>query len=161
MPTPTYTPLQTITLSGSASSVIFGSIPSSYKDLVLVIQGSVTSNTNIFVRFNSDSTAGNYSYVYMLGAGSGSGSSGATSGNGWGVLLSGALSTNIYQIQDYSATDKHKSALLRTSQGNSGDVIAYAGRWANTNAINSIGLYPSGSFTFNSGSTFSLYGIAG
>jgi hypothetical protein len=59
---------------------------------------------------------------------------------------------------DYSATDKHKTVLARHNNS-AGEVSMSAGRWASNTAINSISLkvLPSGSF--NSGATFSLYGV--
>lgn len=163
-----YIALANITLSSAQSSVTFSSIPTSVngqnlRDLILIVEGQASSNTNIFVRFNSDATQTNYNFVFMLGAGSSSGTSGTGNTNGWGVVLSSAngRSINHYQIMDYSATDKHKTTLLRTSQGNGGDVIAYAGRWANNNAINTVAVFPSGGVTFSQGMTLALYGIAG
>jgi hypothetical protein len=63
---------------------------------------------------------------------------------------------SILQIMDYSATDKHKSALTRTTHTSQSVVEALASRWANTAAITSLAV--SGG-TFNVGSTFALYGI--
>ena len=68
------------------------------------------------------------------------------------------LSQQVVQIMDYSATDKHKSVLLRHSDS-ARQAAAYAARWANTAAITSMVLAPS-SGTFSSGSSFALYGMA-
>jgi hypothetical protein len=69
-------------------------------------------------------------------------------------------SAGVTTIMDYSATDKHKTSLSRGNalgQANV-SVIAYASRWANTNAITSLTvLLESGSFL--TGSTLSLYGV--
>ena len=44
---PTYTPLQSIVLTSSASSVTFSNIPQTYQDLVLVVNPSgVGANTD-------------------------------------------------------------------------------------------------------------------
>ena len=62
------------------------------------------------------------------------------------------------QFMDYSATDKHKSALSRANNAEIG-TMASALRWANTAAITSIE-----SFAFSNswaaGGTVNLYGIA-
>jgi hypothetical protein len=109
-------------------------------------------------RLNSD-TGNNYSYVFMLGNGSSS-SSGSGSGESFGRFGNASTAdfeSTIFNIFDYSATDKHKTGLSRTNIA-SIYTVAYASRWANTSAVNSITFSPdSGNFTANS--NFSLYGI--
>jgi hypothetical protein len=65
----------------------------------------------------------------------------------------------IAQVMDFSATDKHKTYISRENMG-AGQVVAWSGRWASTSVVTSVGLACVG-FSFNSGSTFSLFGIAG
>jgi hypothetical protein len=94
----------------------------------------------------------------MVGTGS-SATSFATSGasvtgNAVGVYTY-QQGNGIINIQDYSATDKHKTWI---SRGNWGWTSAFGGRWANTNAITSVKILVSGT-TFQSGATFALYGI--
>jgi hypothetical protein len=148
-------------LTSTDADITFSSIPATYRDLILVIEGTGTANFNPVFDINADGTTANYSIVFMLGAGSGSGTSGTATTRGWGVMLNSAngRSSNIYQFMDYSATDKHKTTLIRTSQGNGGDVIAYATRWANTAAINSLRITTGGAAVYNIGTTFNLYGI--
>jgi hypothetical protein len=161
MPTATYTPLATVTLASSASSVTFSNIPATYRDLILVVTGTGTINTNPTIQFNAD-TGNNYSNVWMGGSGS-SASSGQNSSVNYNFAgaISPSQSNNILQIMDYSATDKHKTSLVR---GNSADstlgeaVSAWAGRWANTAAITSVRFFLS-SGNLNTGTTLSLYGI--
>jgi len=74
MPTPTYTPLATVTLGSATSSVTFSSIPATYRDLILIFDGTRTGNNNVQYRFNSD-TGTNYSTVIAAGNGSGTTSS--------------------------------------------------------------------------------------
>ena len=161
MATPTYVPLGAITLASTDSEIVFSSIPANYRDLILVMNGTTSVNANIFLRFNNDS-ANNYSWVYMRGDGS-TAVSGAT-GSSNSVLTSAtaywinATPTNtIAQIFDYSVTDKHKTVLVR-NDGSTRASEATASRWASTSAINSIYLTLTGG-AFNSGSTFSLYGV--
>ena len=162
MATQTYRALATTTLGSAASSVTFSSIPATYRDLVLVFQGTVTgSQGNNFLYFNGDTTGSNYSWIRMLGTGSSTASDTAPN-DGSKPSVSDVAPTTInqviIQIMDYSATDKHKTRLSRSDQSTS-TVIAYASRWANTNAVTSIE-YSAGSGTnWSSGSTFSLYGI--
>ena len=57
---------------------------------------------------------------------------------------------------DYSATDKHKTTLVRNDQ--SGVTGMWAGRWANTAAINRLDIIGANG-TFPIGTTLNLYGI--
>lgn len=158
------TPLANITLGSSAATVSFTSISGSYRDLLLVssvtgLAGSPVS-AGAFARFNSDSGS-NYSTVYMYGNGSSTGSgTEATTTLFWGAFPA-AGGNHLFQILDYSATDKHKSVLGRAN-GNGASVWAHAGRWASTAAITSIVLTAPdyGTQTFNAGSTFMLYGVS-
>ena len=161
MPTQTYTPLATVTLASTASSVTFSSIPATYRDLIVVASYSVTSAANSLIRVNGDSGA-NYNMVMMNGNDGGS-PTGSTSytGNEFYFSWSAAIPTNeigtgVIQFLDYSATDKHKSGLIR--HGSSREVTTFATRWANTTAISSISLTASAT-TYRVGSTFSLYGV--
>jgi len=163
--TNTYIALSTITLATATSSVTFGSIPQTYRDLVLVIFArSASTDSNLRLRFNGDSGS-NYTYVRMFGNGS-SAFSDSTGSSGLQVARltqnnAAEYGTGMNHIMDYSATDKHKTVLSRTGVA-SAFTFANAGRWANTAAITSLTFtgYDSG-FDIGSGTTFSLYGIAG
>jgi hypothetical protein len=163
------TALATLTLGSAQSTVTFSSIPATYRDLRLVIVADMTSGAEqMRMRLNSDSTYSNYSGVGMAGTGSSalsatwSGSAGYGEGSRIQYQAFQQASTSAVQteinILDYSATDKHKTTLVRASKP-AGGVDAIASRWASTSAVTSILLDMfSGSFT--AGSTFSLYGIA-
>jgi len=163
MPTPTYTPLATVTLGSAASSVSFSSIPSSYRDLIVVADGAVSSAGGLNYRVNGD-TASNYSYVTMRNnlntPASEAGPNDRLTGTNQSAT-SGTRLMNTIQILDYSATDKHKTALTRATynqNSNSAFVTeASASRWANTSAINSVTVFSGANFSI--GSTFSLYGV--
>jgi len=150
MATPTYDLLDSTTLASSASSVTFSSISQDYRDLVLVVGWGYAD-----FRFNSD-TGSNYSKVVMAGR-----SAGASSASGTGTVIgpqyaSSVAGVSILQIMDYSATDKHKSCLLRISS-NASVTEATAGRWANTAALTAIEVRGT---TFPADTTFHLFGIA-
>jgi hypothetical protein len=155
MPTPTYTPLATVTLAGTASSVTFSSIPATYRDLILVIEGLATSDSAIKIAFNSDTTDANYPFVYMRGNGS------TTDSNTADRLISQFYSASrnnlICQIMDYPATDKHKTLLIRDQNANA-QTLARAMRWSNTSAVTSIAITTATS-TFAATTTFALYGV--
>jgi hypothetical protein len=158
LPTPTYTPLATVTLGSTGTSITFSNIPGTYRDLVLISNITrATADGVIQIQLNGD-TGSNYSRVWMLGTGSGSGSSGTSTDAAYRMLsYSTRLSTVISQLFDYSATDKHKTMLWRGNDSGA-EVNAMAGRWANTAAVTSLRVY-SDAGNFASGSTFSLYGI--
>jgi len=158
MPTPTYTPLATVTLTSSASSVTFSSIPATYRDLVLVV---VPFGATPYITINSDSTSGNYPVVYMAGNGSITlSSSSDTFGQlRMGVFVGGSDAIYTSQFLDYSVTNKHKSILSRASRS-AGGVEASAARWASTSAITTLQVFGASGGTFTSGTSFSLYGIA-
>jgi hypothetical protein len=151
------------TLTSSAASVTFSSIPGGYKDLVLSVEyKSDAGATNIRPIFNSDSGS-NYSYVLMSGDGNSTVSGSGTVAYVRSYQNCSATSTEAhtltYQIQDYSATDKHKTTLIRgNSVGSYSGTEAFANRWASTAAITSITC--NNPFTnFAIGSTFRLLGV--
>jgi len=156
MPTPTYRPLATVTLGSSTSAVTFSSIPGTYRDLILVLDGTASVGINGSVYFNSDTTAANYPYLRMTGNGS---TASSNSGNNIWFDFQTSKSMAVIQIMDYSATDKHKTSLSRWN--NPASVIgATAIRWTNTAAVTSLQVKDTNnSATFASGSTFSLYGV--
>jgi hypothetical protein len=156
MPTPTYTPLATVTLGSSASSVTFSSIPATYRDLVLVVEGFGSGGDAALMTLNGDTTNSNYSYVRMYGTGSGSGVSSAANAREIINIYTGR-GTHIIQIMDYSATDKHTTSLSRSSTAGT-IVMAFASRWTNTAAVTSVSLSLGGS-TFEPTTVLSLYGV--
>lgn len=159
MPTSAMTALATITLASAQSTVTFSSITGSYRDLRLIVSATNSSaSTNLRLQYNGD-TATNYSFVVMEGNGSSAIS--AASGAFAGALVGEsyvAESMQVIDILDYSATDKHKTALARNNRP-AGATTAIANRWANTAAITTILVFP-GSSTFAAGSTFTLYGVS-
>ena len=164
MATPTYTLIDSVTLGSSAASVTFSSISQDYGDLVLVLNSQPTAAaSNVKLRLNGD-TGSNYTQVRVEG-GFGTASSDATVGYSLDFFASTSARTSTgtslwnYQIMDYSATDKHKSILLRYNAVAYGYVGAAAGRWANTSAVTSLEVTYSGG-NIEPGTTFFLYGIA-
>jgi hypothetical protein len=160
MPTPTYTPLANLTLGSAAANVTFSSINQTYRDLVLVIHSKGSTTQDHRIRFNGDSGS-NYSRVSMSAntsaavSGSGSGTEGVISSWAFATTTQEILIT--VQVMDYTATDKHKTALVRSNNPASG-VEAIAVRYASTSAVTSLLVFPS-SGNWAAGGTFSLYGI--
>lgn len=158
----TYTPIATQTLSSSATTVTFSSIPATYTDLVLVFNPIVTTTSGVDIQmtFNSD-TVSNYSRTYLLGDGStaSSGRSSTQTSYAPGGIYNN--STVTIQIPNYANTSTFKTPIARVSIA-SQYTAATVGLWRKTpEAINRIDITTSVSSNFNTGSTFSLYGIAG
>ena len=161
-PINTYVPLESIVLTNAASSVTFFNIAQSddsgtYKDLVLVCNGTTSAGQGIYLYLNNDTTAGNYSRVVMYGDGTSYASGAASDAKSLDFYTSPTVTTT--NIMDYSATDKHTTILNRVNAASS-IVEAVAARWANTAAVTSVKVQTT-TGTFSIGSTFSLYALHG
>lgn len=162
MPTATYDLIASNVLTSSASSITFSSIPSTYRDLVVIVQGTSGSITTITLTANSETS---YPFVDFYGWGASRGSRSGTRSQIYGAFISGlANGFSIFQIQDYSATDRNKGVLVRNNQPlqNSpyvSEVITQAARIATNSAITTITVGLTGG-SYNSGASFYLYGIA-
>jgi hypothetical protein len=163
MPTATYIALANTTLSSTATSITFSSIPANYQDLIVIMSIKLTAGAETKVQFNS-STA-NYSMAQAAFTGSSNFSNGGV-GNSWAWITpnsftsTGEFDNCIMHIMDYSTTNKHKGYVSRynsLSTNNYSNMIA--GRWSETQAISSLTIYVS-SNSFTSGSTFAIYGVA-
>ena len=156
----TYTPISTTTLGSAAASVTFSSIPSTYTDLVIVINGAYASSDDSSpgLRFNSD-TGSNYSETGLDGNGSSATSfrdSNATAA--FLASMSATISTSIINIMDYANTTTYKTSISR-GNNSANRVRAYVAMWRNTAAITSIQIITNATPNFATGSTFTLYGI--
>lgn len=166
----TYTPIYSQTLSAAVTSVTLSNIPSTFTDLVLIMQAKSTGTYgSLRVNVNSDS-ATNYSHIAFGGTGSSAGSSKASNQNWFDFCRTSGLSSDgfgIYTVNfmNYSNATTYKTVLDRTNVqfGTAGDgVEAIVGLWRSTAPINSITLATPGGGTFGNfaiGSTFTLYGI--
>jgi hypothetical protein len=158
-----YTPLANLTLStGTAQEVNFTSISGAYRDLVCIATITSSAGTGSINqhRFNSDAGS-NYSWVLMEGNGSAPGTT-ASSGTFFPLAITTDMTTTgrtqiIYNIMDYSATDKHKTTLIRSDLSEQ-RTAATVVRWASTAAITSFRIRAN--TTFAAGSTFALYGVS-
>jgi hypothetical protein len=156
----TYTPIASITLGATTSSVTFSSIPSTYTDLVIITNGTMASGEeSLAIQFNSD-TASNYSTSFVYGSGSSAISSRQSSQTKIYVgRASTENSTSIFHIMNYANTTTNKTVLARGN--NTSVIMLQCGLWRNTAAINTINISSWGGFNFSSGHTFNLYGILG
>jgi hypothetical protein len=157
----TYEPIATYTAPSAQTGYTFTAISGAYTDLILVANILPASSARVKLRLDGDS-GNNYSYTILTGNGS-SATSGRESSISeinyyWNGLPTG-WSNYILQFQNYSNTTTFKTILGR---GNSTAVETFAsvGLWRSTSAIDSIELRSSVG-TFDTGSTFTLYGIKG
>jgi hypothetical protein len=163
----TYTPIATQALSSAAASVTFSSIPNTYTDLVFILNVrtvSAVTGVQFFCRLNGDG-ASNYSWTNVAGNGSSAYSERLTNdaycrlGTVAGSLsASGIFSPNIINLQNYSNTTTNKTILTRGNT-TSAEVAASVSLWRSTSAISSVVFYVAGLANWDTGSTFTLYGI--
>jgi hypothetical protein len=156
----TYVALATNTLGSNASDITFSSISGSYTDLVLVVNGYLDADNNVFLQFNGD-TGTNYSMTSLRGDGTSatSAQNSSVAQMYLGGILDTATGNAICSIQNYSNSTTYKTVLARVNGVTSGATQARVGLWRSTSAITSVKVGAlSGSFI--SGCTFSLYGIA-
>lgn len=167
MPLPsTMTPIATQTLSATAGSMTFSSIPQGYTDLKVIIVGyAYTSDSygGLQIRFNGDSGA-NYSYTGMFAITSAN-SYTSSSATFWspGVIQDFTTGSNTFvssaelNIMNYSNTSTYKTGISRTSVPKY-RVDATVGMWRSTSAINSITITPTDT-PLNVGTIVTIYGI--
>jgi hypothetical protein len=154
----TYTPIATTTLSVDTVSYTFSSIPSTYTDLILIMNAGVTTTGPINVQVNSD-TAGNYSYTRIYGNGTSATSDRFTANSSFdlGYFPNDLNNNSITHFMNYSNTTTYKTVLNRWNS--TGFATAVVGLWRSTAAINSIKLFNASPYNLKAGSTFTLYGI--
>ena len=158
----TYTPIATTTLGSAAASVTLSSISGAYTDLILVIsaQGASGASSAINAYFNSD-TAANYSYTQVTGDGTTAASARNQDSTrmrlGWSAISS-AFGVSIVHIENYANTTTNKTTLVRFN-----DAAAITGAavntWRSTAAVTGITMNLNSGANFNTGSTFTLYGV--
>lgn len=157
----TYVPIQTTTLGTSAASITLSSIPTTYTDLVLVINPSSTSagvNNEVQVGNGTVDTGSNYSTTQIYGDGTTPYSTRLANSSFTYSGMAEPNATSVIQFMNYANTLTYKTFLSRGS-GPSSYVTAEASLWRNTAAINIIKLTGQ-SGSYGAGTTFTLYGIA-
>jgi hypothetical protein len=161
----TYEPIATTTLGSATTTVTFSSISGSYTDLVLVTNTIATSAADFYIRFNNDTTS-TYSITVLSGTGT-SAVSNRSSGtfmylNYNGQIQTSMNSNSITNIMNYANSTTYKTVLDRFNVASGGTNLgteAIVGLWRSTSAITRIDISSAGA-NFNTGSTFTLYGIS-
>lgn len=159
----TYTPIATNTLGSAASSVTFSSISGTYTDLVLIMNlGTSTTNADVYINLNGDNGS-NYSRTVLYGTGSTAGSTRGTNDTRFNLTYYGNPTTafswiGIVNFMNYSNTTTYKTFLSKATNADTYGVNDQVGLWRSTAAITSMVISnPFGNF--NTGATFTLYGI--
>lgn len=157
----TYEKIASTTLGGTSTSVTLSSIPSTYTDLVLILNLTATVALDMGIRVNGD-TGTNYSETIIGGNGTTAATTRTTSSTLWGNIYT-AVSTvsgnfnGIVNFNNYSNTTTYKTMLNRFNSTSYGTEAIMA-LWRSTSAINSVTVLAQNS-SFAAGSTFTLYGI--
>lgn len=153
----TYEAIATYSSSGSSTEFNFTSIPSTYTDLIVVVDGKTISGATFACQLNGD-TGNNYSYTRLYGNGSSAGTDRSTNSARWDWSIGSATDplNIILQFQNYSNSSTYKSVLCRSN-----NPINYVGTiiglYRSTSVISSIKIYTTN--TFASGTSATLYGI--
>lgn len=166
MATNTYVALASYTIPSAVSTYTFTSIPQTYTDLVMVVNGGLSTANQSFrfqVGNGTIDTGNNYSYTYLAGNGSSASSSRASNTSGFNAYhVAGQSDANIknnviLHFQNYSNTTTYKTVLNR---GNSDlETAATVALWRSTAAINTI-LVGTTSGNIVAGTTITIYGVA-
>ena len=173
--TNSYESISTVTVgSGGAASVVFSSIPSTFKHLQ--IRGIARSNRanvedGISVRLNAD-TGGNYDAHNFFGNGAsvGSGFTGATETRIETYLIPGnnatasSFGTVVVDILDYLDTNKKKTVrIFGGYDHNGGGYVGITSGLYTVSPVATTGvtLFPQIGTLLQEFSTFALYGIKG
>jgi hypothetical protein len=163
-----YESIATITPYTTTSTVVFSSIPSTYKHLQIRWFARGSSLAGLYWTFNGDNGA-NYARHRISADGSSASVSGLASQNqiytvaSWGIPnATSTFAGGVYDILDYQNTDKYKTmrGLAGQDSNGSGGVEFVSGLWMNTTAINSITISPN-TGTIQANSHWALYGIKG
>jgi hypothetical protein len=152
--------------TGASNTILFSSIPQTYKHLQLRFSGLATSGgATVTMRLNGD-TGTNYSRHYLTTQATTITVGGNANANqmavaGWNTGSSTTYPTvAIIDIHDYASTTKNKTVRIFSGidLSTDGDVELNSGAYLNTSAITSISIIGS---TWTTTSVFSLYGIKG
>lgn len=166
----TYDSIATQTLGSAATTVTFSSIPGTFTDLICISNVQVNIGGGPVVTFNND-TGSNYSITRLYADGSTVGSNRNNNQTnldlgtgGQASITANQYSPYIFHFMNYSNATTNKTSLLRLSSAGGGfsglaEIDLCVGLWRNTNAITTITLTCSNGRNFQSGSTFTLYGI--
>lgn len=168
--TTTYDCIAATTLGSNTNIVTFTGISQAYTDLILIANAQTTTDGYYEIRVGNGSidTGTNYSYTNLFGDGTGANTIRDaniarifTTNSGIQMGATGVNYPLIVHFQNYSNTSTNKTILFRhNSPSGTSIVVAGAGLWRNTSAINQISIQNNFSAAnYTAGSTFTIYGI--
>ena len=164
--------IATVTPYTTTSTVVFSSIPQTYKHLQIRAIGRTTrtaggADDNLKITFNSDTT---YSWHYLLGDGATASAGGGTTSTAMlqvglpGATATTAFSATVIDLLDYTSTTKNKT--VRTLSGydtNGAGIVGLSSGldYATPAAITSITISSWNAANFVANCHWALYGIKG
>lgn len=158
--------IQSQSLSASAASVTFSSIPQTYKSLKVVISAR-TSGTNVDAAIKVNNVTTGYTHRWIYGNGASALSSNSTlQERGWYVDKSADTANTFGSTEvtfpNYSATVTHPYSTDTVMENNGSTAFSgfFASLCSDTAAITSVSFGTTDSSNFVFGSTFTLYGLA-
>lgn len=164
----TYEPIANTTLTGTAATISFTSISSSYTDLVLIIDGKMdSSGGTIYMTMNSD-TGSNYNGITLGGAATNTNTKYNFYNGTQGVPLAGYNGLNasgffiIADINNYSATQGYKTVMSHAGNPSTnapGSIETLVGTWKSSSAITSLTIQRNSGGNFATGTTATLFQI--
>ena len=155
------------TVETPQATVDFTSIPQGYTDLILVCSVRTVRTAGVdtvFLRFNGDTTSGNYTGIRIIGDGS-TASSASNQWTGFALIPDSNTTANtfgstIFYIPNYTSSNQKSVSVDSTGENNttSSYMSLGAGKWSGTAAISSMSITGDG-WPAVAGSTFTLYGV--
>ena len=165
----TYILIQAQTLTSSAASVTFSSIPATYTDLTLRTSIRLDSTApNTYINFNNDSATTRWSTTYFRGNGSTVVSNRSTDSNEAYIInanvstsTASTFSNNEIYIPSYSISSTRQTSTFSAQESDTASALTtFTSAYYNTSAtVSAVKLLPNGGVNFVSGSSFYLYGI--
>ena len=134
----TYTLISSVTVgSGGAANIEFTSIPATYTDLLVRVssRSDTGADNDVFVYFNNDTTAANYSFRNLQGIGTNV-LSGTASNARWDMAVysdytASVFSNNDIYIPNYTSSNQKSVSYNGTLENNAsaGVLRLLAGLW--------------------------------
>lgn len=167
MPSPTYTLIQSTTLSTNAATVTFSSIPTTFSDLVFRITGRSTVPSGTYdTGYLYNGTAFSSTKIQGINTTISSSRTTGTDAQGGGIWVPNATtaanifgSTEVYW-PNYQSTVSQPVYIYSVAEQNATNapILLTALLWQSTSALSSVLVF-AGAGSFVAGSTLSLYGI--
>jgi len=151
-------PIATYTTVGTVNTVVFSSIPATYRDLMVVVRGSMTSSGSVIAIRSGSMSFWRQGVVALL---SGTTPTGVTNVNQQ-LYSQTTVSVLTYGLEahlfDYAQTNKFKAVTMQ-DMGPANYAAMTTGWGDTTSAITAVTLQTYGGSTIAAGTIFSLYGV--